>query len=122
MNRLTKFTLTAANTFGTPESRYKAVTKLVAYYTELAQLIDMSAPPIINMTVSSPGDEGGDANLAELNKLGFKDLDELTRMVAEVDLTSEEKIKAFKEWQTNDGSKAGLEKLPVASAGSNIPK
>ena len=42
---------------------------------------------------------------------GFDSLKEFNKLVANVDLTSKEKIDKFKHWQGNDGSKEGLLKL-----------
>ena len=42
---------------------------------------------------------------------GFADAAELHRMVASVDLTKPGMIARFKQWQTEDGSKRGLEEL-----------
>ncbi len=43
--------------------------------------------------------------------MGFESLQEFNKLVASVDLSTPEKLKAFKEWQDNDGSKTGLLKL-----------
>lgn len=52
--------------------------------------------------------------MEELVKLkGFDSLEEFNRMVSSVDLTTAENLKAFKDWQMNDGTKEGLEKLPI---------
>lgn len=40
--------------------------------------------------------------------LGFESLQEFHKLVADVDLSTSEKIKAFENWKLNDGSKAGL--------------
>lgn len=42
---------------------------------------------------------------------GFESLKEFNEMVANVDLSSMEKITAFKKWQEEDGTKEGLLKL-----------
>jgi len=42
---------------------------------------------------------------------GFDSLKEFNRMVANVDLTNTEKLKAFEDWLQNDGTKEGLLKL-----------
>jgi hypothetical protein len=39
---------------------------------------------------------------------GFESLEELSRMVAAVDLSTPEKIIAFRLWKNYDGSKEGL--------------
>jgi hypothetical protein len=44
-------------------------------------------------------------------QLGFESEAEFHRMVAGADLSSVERIAAFKHWQDEDGSKAGLEAL-----------
>lgn len=44
-------------------------------------------------------------------ELGFANEQELHTMVAHVDLSSAEKIAAFKRWQYEDGTKDGLLKL-----------
>ena len=46
-----------------------------------------------------------------VKELGFKDLDEYHKLVANVDLSSFEKIRAFNNWKNNDGSKEGILKL-----------
>lgn len=43
--------------------------------------------------------------------LGFADAEEFHRMVANADMRSPAARAAFKDWQENDGTKAGLEKL-----------
>ena len=47
--------------------------------------------------------------LARMN--GFKDGDELGRMVAAVPLASPGMMERFLRWKNDDGSKAGLEEL-----------
>jgi len=42
---------------------------------------------------------------------GFDSLKEFNKLVANLDLSSMDKIVAFKEWQNNDGTKKGLLKL-----------
>jgi len=42
---------------------------------------------------------------------GFVSLEEFNKIVANVDLTSADKIAAFKKWQDEDGTKTGLLKL-----------
>lgn len=46
-----------------------------------------------------------------VKQYGFKSLKEFNKMIANVDLTSIDKIEAFKDWQNNDGTKKGLLKL-----------
>jgi len=41
-------------------------------------------------------------------ELGFESLDEFHEMVANADISTQEKILKFKEWQLTDGSKEGL--------------
>jgi hypothetical protein len=48
----------------------------------------------------------------ELKELGFESSAEFHKMVASVDLSSLAKIQDFKRWQNDDGTKAGLLKLP----------
>lgn len=43
-----------------------------------------------------------------VKQFGFLDLDEFNRLVASVDLSTEEKIKEFKNWQNEDFTKDGL--------------
>ena len=47
---------------------------------------------------------------------GFEDAKELTRMIANVDLSSPDKLRAFAQWKKEDGSKKGLEKLATTNA------
>jgi hypothetical protein len=42
---------------------------------------------------------------------GFKNADELMKMVSSIDLSTPDKIKAYKDWQEKDGTKEGLLKL-----------
>lgn len=44
---------------------------------------------------------------------GFDSLEEFNKMIANLDLTKPGKLKAFREWQENDGTKDGLLKLEV---------
>ena len=44
-------------------------------------------------------------------EFGFEDAKEFNRLVASLDLSTGERLQAFKEWQHNDGTKAGLLKL-----------
>jgi hypothetical protein len=46
-----------------------------------------------------------------LKQLGFEGAAEFNRLIADVDLSTAAKITAFKRWQDEDGSKAGLEAL-----------
>lgn len=39
---------------------------------------------------------------------GFESLNEFYKLISNVDLTSQEKYIAFKEWQEKDGTKVGL--------------
>jgi hypothetical protein len=50
-----------------------------------------------------------------IQKLGFKSYSEFYSMVSAVDMSTTDNVKAYKEWQHKDGTKAGLEKLPVKS-------
>lgn len=45
-------------------------------------------------------------------EMGFESEQEFNKLVAEVDLSSPERIKAFRYWQIEDGTKEGLLKLP----------
>lgn len=42
---------------------------------------------------------------------GFSSSKEFNKLISNVDLSSVEKIKQFKKWQGNDGTKKGLLKL-----------
>ena len=46
-----------------------------------------------------------------VKEYGFESLEEFNHLVANTDLSSVEKLKAFEEWKENDGSKEGLLKL-----------
>jgi hypothetical protein len=46
-----------------------------------------------------------------VKKFGFESLKEFHNLIANVDLTSPEKIAKFKKWQGTDGTKTGLLKL-----------
>lgn len=48
--------------------------------------------------------------------LGFESERELHRLVSSRDLSTPERLAAFKRWQTEDGSKAGLLRLPGRDA------
>lgn len=47
-----------------------------------------------------------------VKKLGFESAKEFHSLMVNVDLSSPDKLKAFKDWKENDGSKEGLLKLP----------
>ena len=51
-----------------------------------------------------------------VRELGFADEREFHRLVASRDISTPEKLKAFKSWQEGDGSKAGLLALPTLGA------
>lgn len=46
-----------------------------------------------------------------LKELGFDNINEFNKLVASADLSSPEKLDAFKLWKEKDGSKEGLLKL-----------
>ena len=46
-----------------------------------------------------------------VKECGFESIKEFNHLVANVDLSTPEKLKAFNFWQENDGSKEGLLKL-----------
>lgn len=46
-----------------------------------------------------------------VKEMGFNSLEEYHRLVANVDLSSNEKLNAFNEWKNEDGTKEGLLKL-----------
>lgn len=46
-----------------------------------------------------------------LKELGFNDITEFNELVARADLSTPEKLAAFKKWRTEDGTKEGLLKL-----------
>lgn len=48
-----------------------------------------------------------------VRQCGFEDEKQFHSMVSNVDLSTQEKMIAFTDWQENDGTKEGLEKLPV---------
>lgn len=48
---------------------------------------------------------------SKLKELGFESAAELHRLVAQVDISTEERKQKFKRWQDEDGSKLGLEAL-----------
>lgn len=50
-----------------------------------------------------------------LKELGFDCPAEFYRMVANVDMSSPEKLSDFKRWRVDDGTKTGLEALPTVS-------
>jgi len=45
--------------------------------------------------------------------LGFDNADQFSIMVANVDISTPDKLAGFKNWQENDGTKDGIEKLPM---------
>lgn len=49
---------------------------------------------------------------------GFESLQEFYRLVSTVKISTSEKLAAFKKWQTEDGTKAGLLKLFQAQSES----
>lgn len=46
-----------------------------------------------------------------VRKMGFESEKEFHSLVASVDLSTPENMKAFKDWQNNDGTKEGILKL-----------
>ncbi len=42
---------------------------------------------------------------------GFESADEMFRLISSVDISNDEKMSAFKRWQSEDGTKDGLDKL-----------
>jgi hypothetical protein len=48
-----------------------------------------------------------------VKQCGFENEEQFHSMVSNVDLSTQEKMVAFTDWQENDGTKEGLEKLPV---------
>lgn len=46
---------------------------------------------------------------------GFIDVSEFNKLVAAVDISTAEKLDAYKHWQNNDCTKVGLLKLPTVS-------
>jgi hypothetical protein len=48
-----------------------------------------------------------------VKQMGFASSQEFNSLIASADLSSIEKIVAFKKWQNEDGSKTGLLKLQV---------
>lgn len=48
-----------------------------------------------------------------VKQLGFESAAEFHGMVAAVDISSAEKMAAFRRWQDSDGTKAGLVALPT---------
>lgn len=46
-----------------------------------------------------------------IDQSGFESIEEFNRMVALTNMSTDEKIKAFEDWQKNDGTKEGLLKL-----------
>ena len=52
-----------------------------------------------------------------VKQYGFKSEEEFHSMVSKVDLSTNERIAAFKQWQYHDGTKTGLFKLPTIDSG-----
>lgn len=50
----------------------------------------------------------GWGNEQVFEQLGFDSMDELFKLTADADLSTPDKLVAFKEWQENDGTKRGL--------------
>jgi hypothetical protein len=48
-----------------------------------------------------------------VKQMGFGSLEEYHRLVANVDLSTLEKLNAFNEWKNEDGTKEGILKLPT---------
>ncbi len=48
-----------------------------------------------------------------VKQLGFENEAELHGMVANVDISTQDRLDAFQKWQEEDGTKAGLAALPV---------
>jgi hypothetical protein len=48
-----------------------------------------------------------------MKELGFENYEEFIRLVFEADISTSEKLVAFKKWQLEDGTKEGLLKLEV---------
>lgn len=46
-----------------------------------------------------------------VKECGFESLKEFNNLISNIDLSTAEKIKNFKDWQNNDGTKEGLLKL-----------
>jgi hypothetical protein len=46
-----------------------------------------------------------------IKQYGFESMEEFNRLVSNVDLSTPDKLNAFKTWQNEDGSKDGLLKL-----------
>lgn len=55
------------------------------------------------------------SNLLEMAVMtqGFLGLEEFNKLISEVDISTQEKLAKFKDWQNGDGSKAGLKLLLV---------
>lgn len=54
-------------------------------------------------------------------QMGFESLVEFNRLVASVDLQRREHVEAFKRWQDEDGTKAGLVALIEKQAHEDTP-
>lgn len=52
---------------------------------------------------------------SDVQRLGFKSLGEFCLLVADVDLSTPERIAAFERWRDEDGTKIGLSVLPTPS-------
>jgi len=46
-----------------------------------------------------------------VKQYGFESLEEFSQLISSLNLTTMEKLIAFRKWQENDGTKAGLLKL-----------
>lgn len=46
-----------------------------------------------------------------IQQFGFKDNEEFNKLIAEIDISTQEKLSVFQNWQNNDGTKEGLSKL-----------
>jgi hypothetical protein len=57
-----------------------------------------------------------------VKQYGFESEEDFHSMVSKVDLSTNEKIAAFKKWQYHDGTKMGLYKLPTIDSGINYNK
>ena len=56
------------------------------------------------------------SNMEDLVKeMGFNSVQEFNHLVATVDISTPQKLKAFEDWKENDGTKEGLLKLFEAS-------
>lgn len=55
----------------------------------------------------------------QVQGLGFSDVMEFHRMVVAADMTSPAKIRRFKKWQSQDGTRDGLSRLEEQVDGKN---